>query len=179
MLNSTFTSEVVDFVVSSFTGNYTKFQTTLESKAGLQHYSPTPRTDPTFFLHHATIDRVWYTGTRATRMRSREAPLVGRIAPTCRTTSIPLELPLFLTRTPSSPAMACGRRLRLVMFWTQLAEGFVMFTNDSDSCVFCLKLSRFRMLYAGFSKQLCLWRIAVTKTAQGWPVAGSRPGYSI
>ncbi|KAF9785223.1 Di-copper centre-containing protein [Thelephora terrestris] len=85
MLNATFTSEVVNFTVSSFTGDYIQFQADVESWNG-PHPGPhgivggdlvggcpfglappvcyggpkwSPN-DPMFFLHHAMIDKVWY-----------------------------------------------------------------------------------------------------------------------
>jgi len=84
-LNDTFTSNITDFIVNSFTGNFTLFQATLEGLAG-PHPGPhlilggemagacpfgsgppmcitgakwSPN-DPMFYLHHAMIDKVWY-----------------------------------------------------------------------------------------------------------------------
>jgi len=85
MVNTTFTSEVVNSTVSSFTGEYIQFQAHVEGFNG-PHPGPhvivggdlvgscpfglassacnggpkwSPN-DPIFFLHHAMIDKVWY-----------------------------------------------------------------------------------------------------------------------
>jgi len=85
MLNTTYTTEVVNSVLNSPTGDYVTFQTNCEGIAG-PHPGPHlilggemggrcpyglgppecvigPRwypNDPMFFLHHARIDKVWY-----------------------------------------------------------------------------------------------------------------------
>jgi tyrosinase len=85
MTNTTFTTDVVNYTVSSFTGEYIKFQAFVESWNGPHpgpHIivggdlfggcpfglappvcNPGPKwapNDPMFFLHHAMIDKVWY-----------------------------------------------------------------------------------------------------------------------
>jgi len=88
-INDTFTSKVTNFVVSSSTGNFSSFQANLQGFDGPHpgpHFilggdmagncpfglappicNPGPKwspNDPMFYLHHATIDKVWYDWQR-------------------------------------------------------------------------------------------------------------------
>ncbi|KAF9785224.1 Di-copper centre-containing protein [Thelephora terrestris] len=83
MLNTTFTSEIVNTIVNSTPGDYISFQASLENGphpgphlvlggemggicpfgSGPPECVPGPKwspNDPMFFLHHAMVDRIWY-----------------------------------------------------------------------------------------------------------------------